>query len=146
MTPTASAFDSEALPLLLTLEEQGFEFRAASGALFIKPAERVTPELHAQLRQHRPALITLVRVYDQGVQDRVQDFRGQLEADPTTIGPFLFKAGIPYRRGDCFSCGATLPEPQYGRCWRCSLAWRMACRLPIPTDVARAYDESKVVA
>ena len=46
----------------------------------------------------------------------------------------------------CFSCGAALPEPRYGRCRRCSLAWRLAVGVPIPAEWAAAYDGARVVA
>ena len=92
------------------------------------------------------ALVTLIRICDQGVQERVAVFRAQLEADPTTIGPFLFKAGVPYGRSVCFSCGACLPDACFGRCWRCSLGWRLAYRLPVPAELAAAHDEARVVA
>ena len=143
---TPNVFDSVALPLLITLQEQGFELQVTNGALFIKPVERVTPELRAQLRQHKPALMTLVCVCDQGVQDRVEVFRAQLEADPLTVGPFLFIAGVPYSKSICFSCGAGLCDAGFGRCWRCSLAWRLAYRLPVPAETAAAHDEAKVCA
>ena len=146
MTRCPNVFDSAAFPLFITLQEQGFEFQVTGGALFIKPVGRVTPELRAQLRRHKPALMTLVCVCDQGVQERVAVFRAQLEADPTTIGPFLFTAGVPYRRSFCFSCGADLPDVCFGRCWRCSLGWRLAYRLPVPAALAAAHDEARVVA
>ena len=146
MTRCSNVFDSAALPLLITLQEQGFDLQVTGGALFIKPVERVTAELRAQLRQHKPGLTALVQVCDQGVRDRVEVFRRQLEADPTTIGPFLFKVGVPYGRGVCFSCGACLPDAYFGRCWRCSLGWRLAYRLPVPAELAAAHDEARVVA
>ena len=40
--------------------------------------------------------------------------------------------GSPLRRHGCFSCGDALPQLIYARCWRCSLAWRLACRPPPP--------------
>ena len=146
MTRCSNVFDSAALPLLITLQEQGFDLQVTGGALFIKPVERVTAELRAQLRQHKPGLTALVKVCDQEVQDRVVVFRGQLEADPTTIGPFLFTAGVPYSKGICFSCGACLPDACFGRCRRCSLGWRLAYGLPVPEELAVAYDEARVVA
>ena len=79
MTRYPNVCDSAAFPLFITLQEQGFEFQVTGGALFIKPVDRVTPDLRVKLRQHKPALITLVRVCDQGVQDRVTVFRAQLE-------------------------------------------------------------------
>ena len=110
------------------------------------PAERITAEHEQLIRQHRDALVTLVRISDVDVQDRVAVFRAQLEADSTTIGPFIYTAGVPYTRSTCFSCGAELHELRYGRCWQCSLAWRLACRLPVPAELAAAHDEARVCA
>ncbi len=93
-------------------------------------------ELRAQLDKHKPALIILVRICDQGVQDRVTVYRAQLEADPSTVGPFIYTAGVPYSKGVCFSCGVGLPDACFGRCWRCSLGWRLAYRLPVPAELA----------
>ena len=108
--------------------------------------DRLPAALQARIQQHRDALVALVRICDAGVQDRVAVFRAQLEADPTTVGPFLFTAGVPYSKGICFSCGAGLPDACFGRCWRCSLGWRLAYRLPVPAELAVAHDEARVVA
>jgi hypothetical protein len=51
---------------------------------------------------------------------------------------------VPYVRAACFSCGDSLPEPRFSRCWRCSLAWRLACRLPVSTELAAAMDAARV--
>ena len=161
-------FDSPALPLLLRLEDQGFDLRVSGTKLLIKPVSRLTPDLRADIRSNNAALITLVRTYDEGVQMRVAEYRAQLVATPSPRVPaFLFAPGVPYHVGVCFSCGDTLPPAEkrtvecrrtdgtvinvtlterFGRCWRCSLAWRLACRLQIPPELAQAYDESKVVA
>ena len=97
---TPNVFDSAALPLLFTLQEQGFELRVTNGALFIKPVDRVTLELRAQLRQHKPALMTLVCVCEQGVQDRVTVFRAQLEASPHDGRPVPVHGGCALQQGD----------------------------------------------
>src|ERR1700722_4532381 len=48
---------------------------------------------------------------------------------PVEIIPaLLFRADVPYVSGRCFSCGEETGRPAFGRCWRCSLAWRLACR------------------
>ena len=100
----------------------------------------------SEIAAHRAEIKTLMGVCDQAVQDRVMVFRGQLDADPTTVDPFLFKTGVPYAKGVCFSCGAGLQDACFGRCWRCSLAWRMAAVVPISADQAAAYDGARVVA
>ena len=147
MTPSANVFDSAALPLLIQLEGQGFDLQVTNGALFIKPTERLTPALLAQLRQHKPELITLVRVCDAGVQERLVVDKQQLANAPEGTTPdFVFRRGTPYSTAVCFSCGANLPERRYGRCWRCSLAWRMAVGVPIPAEQATAYDGARVMA
>ncbi len=143
----ADEFHTPALFLFYRLREQGFELAEGTGGrLLIKPAARLTGDLRSVTRRHKGALLALIRICDEGVRGRCDVFQDQLEASPGTVGPFLFQLSVPYQRGTCFSCGARLPEPRFGRCWRCSLAWRLVCRLPIPAELARAYDESKVVA
>jgi hypothetical protein len=82
---------------------------------------------------------------DDDVVARSAVFRQQLEATPPPAVPaFLFKAGIPYTPAVCFSCGEPNGRTTFGRCWRCSVAWRLECRLPIQADVATALDSAKV--
>ena len=146
MNAPENVLDSPALPLLLRLERSGFDLLAEGDRLFIRPEDRLTPALRAEMLPHRNALLTLVRFCDDGVQERLQVYRGQLEAAPGTRGAFLFLAGVPYTRGACFSCAAILPVPEFGRCWRCSLAWRMATGVPIPVEQGAVYDAARVVA
>ena len=40
----------------------------------------------------------------------------------------------------------TAPVVRFGRCWRCSLAWRLACELPVSAEVGAAYDSARVCA
>ena len=123
--------DGPAVPLLRQLRNQGFELAEGSGGrLLIRPIARLTPELRSVTRRHKGALLLLIRVSDEGVQARRKVFRHQQNAAPETVGPFLFRPGVPYQSGTCFSCGDRLPEPRFGRCWRCSLAWRLVCRPP----------------
>jgi hypothetical protein len=84
-------------------------------------------------------------VTDDGVKARLEVFRRQFEATPAPAVPaFLFRPGVAYVPGVCFSCGASLPEPRFSRCWRCSLSWRLACHAPVSDDLLAAYDKAKV--
>ena len=135
------------MALFRRLEDQGFDLRVSGTKLLIKPVSRLTPDLRADIRSNDAALITLVRICDEGVQERLATFKQQLREAPEGATPgFVFRRGTPYAKAVCFSCGAVLPEPRYGRCWRCSLAWRMSVGVPIPAELAQAYDESKVLA
>src|SRR5438876_599640 len=128
----SNVLESPALPLLIELEANGFRFRLEGERLLVRPVERLTPEQRRLLHQERAGVVMLVRICDAGVQDRREAFRQQLEAtSPPETPAFLFRAGMSYTAGICFSCGDSLPEPRFGRCWRCSLAWRLACRLSI---------------
>ncbi len=129
----AHLLDSPALPLLLELEDQGFDLAIKpDGGLQAKPPNRLTPEQRARIQANRPAVIALVRICDPGVQSRRELFVRLLETAPTgvVVPALLFRAGVPYQRGVCFSCGDA-PEARFGRCWRCSLAWRLALKVPI---------------
>jgi hypothetical protein len=73
-------------------------------------------------------------------------FRQQLDSTRAPgIPPFLFCPAVPYQAGLCFSCGVGLQERCFGRCWRCSLAWRLACGVPVPPLLASALDDARVV-
>lgn len=142
---TTDALTGPALPLLLRLEADGFELRAEGDRLQVRPPARLTPELLSALRQHKADLLRLVRCLDAGVQARRDVFELQLVQTPTPGVPaFLLKADVPYVKGTCFSCADPLPELRFGRCWRCSLAWRLACRLPVSADLAAAVDSARV--
>ena len=146
MTLNTGVFDGPGLPLLIELEQCGFDLDVRRGELWVRPVEQLSAEQRASIQHHRDELVTLVRICDEGVQKRVAVFRVQLTAHPRTVGPFLFTAGVPYSMGICFSCGAGLPDACFGRCRRCSLGWRLAYRLPVPTELAVAHDEARVVA
>ncbi len=142
---TADVFTGPALPLLLQLEAEGFNVVAAGDRLRVRPPARVTPELLAALRQHKADLLTLLRCCDDGVQARRAVFEYQLAQTLVPGVPaFLFRPAVAYLPGLCFSCGDGLPELRFSRCWRCSLAWRLACRLPMPGDLAAALDSARV--
>ena len=147
VTLNSGVFDGPGLPLLIELEQCGFDLDVRRGELWVRPVEQLTAEQRASIQHHRDELVTLVRICDDGVQKRLLTFKQQLSQVPEGTTPdFVFQRGTPYAKSVCFSCGAVLPEPHYGRCWRCSLAWRMAVGVPIPADRAAAYDGARVVA
>jgi len=107
----------------------------------------VTPEQRELFQQHRDAVKVLVAITtDEGVQARWDAFTVAFGATPAPRTPLFVFLDVPYACGKCFSCGDHLPEPRFGRCWRCSLAWRLACRLPVVSEVAAALDAARKVA
>lgn len=143
---TADVLNSPALPVLLQLEAAGVRFRLQGEQVLVSPRGAMTLEQREVFQQHREAVHVLVALAtDSGVQDRRNAFHAQLSATPAPRCPaFLFRPAVPYTAGVCFSCGDSLPEPRFSRCWRCSLAWRLACRLPIPAELAAALDAARV--
>lgn len=142
---TADVFTGPALSLLLRLEADGFDLMAAGDRLRVRPPARLTPDLLAALAQHKADVLLLLRCRDPDVQARATEFRRQLAAAPApTVPAFLFRLGMAYVKGACFSCGEPLPELRFGRCWRCALAWRLACQLPVPVELAAALDAARV--
>ncbi len=138
-------FDGPALPLLLALEDQGFDLRLVGGDVWVKPLERLTAAQRDQVRQHGPALRLLLAICDDGTQERVERFKQQFANTPAdSIPSFLFRPDVPYVEGGCFSCGTELPESRFGRCARCALAWRLAAGVDIPGELAAAWDEARV--
>lgn len=145
---TADVFQSPAVGILCTLKADGFRVElTADGMLSIAPRSRLTPERMEAIAACKAALKTLLRCCDTGVQARRDVFEFQLAQTPAPRVPaFLFRPGVAYVRGVCFSCGDRLPELRFGRCWRCSLAWRLACRVPIEPALAAALDDARVLA
>jgi hypothetical protein len=126
---TPNVFDSPALGILCDLEADGFRVAlTADDALSIAPRSRLTPERMQAIAAHKDAIKTLLRCCDEGVVARRDSFRAQFDAAPVDIIPAL------------------TGRPAFGRCWRCSLAWRLACRLPIPAELAVVMDTAKVSA
>src|ERR1019366_1551805 len=126
VTVTIDMLASQALPLLLKLAVAGVRFRFDGEQVLVSPRGVLTPEQREVFRQHQGAVRALVPIVtDAGVQARLAEFRQQLDATAAPGVPaFVFQLdGRPYVRRSCFSCGDALPEPRFGRCWRCSLAW-----------------------
>jgi hypothetical protein len=138
-----------AVALLRDLQRDGFDVELMpDGALSIAPRSRLTPQRMVTIATHKDALKRLlVALRETGVTVRRDVFADQLARTPAPhVPPFLFTPGIVYAKGTCFSCGDPLPELTFSRCWRCSFAWRLACQVPIPADLATALDSAKVVA
>jgi hypothetical protein len=147
MVTTDILQNGAAIALLMALHDRGLRVTVAAGRLVITPASRLTQAERAAIVQHRHDLAALVRICDAGVQDRRDMFARQLAEAPTPRFPaFLYRQGVPYVEGICFSCGDRLPDPRFGRCWRCGLAWRLAARVPINDTVATAHAEAKLSA
>ncbi len=145
MTPDAVLLDSPAVSLLATLVARGCRITADDGRLIVEPASRLTADEQRRVREHRRTLATLIR--DDGLQARRASFAAQLAATPAPQVPaFLFRPDVRYQAGACFSCGDSLPEATFGRCWKCALAWRLAAGANVPAETAAALDEARVVA
>lgn len=138
---------SPALPLLIHLEAEGFSFSHDGDRLLVRPIDRLSPELLEQVRRERDALLLLLRICDEGVQQRREVFARRLsEANQAVLPGLVFREGLPYVAGRCFSCGETTERPTFGRCGRCALAWRLAVGVAVPSDFAAVYDAAKRVA
>ena len=147
MPVTQNVLNSPAVAVLYDLEHAGLDLAVVDGRLRVWPVERLTAEHEQLIQQHRNALVTLVRICDEGVEERLAAFKQQCANTPAdSIPSFLFRPDVPYVKGSCFSCGDPITELRYGRCWRCSLAWRLAAGVPLQATQAAVYDESRVVA
>jgi hypothetical protein len=144
MAMTADVLASPVLELLMSLEIRGCDVTLDGPEICIRPAGVLTAAERATLQAHyEDARMLVLLSTDAAIHARRDVFRQQLEAAPATmVSAFLFRPDVPYVKGRCFSCGDALDAVRFGRCWRCSLAWRLACRLSIPTS---EYDEARVV-
>ena len=161
--------DSPALDLLLTMERDELQIEATDAdVLRISPAARLDADRLAMVRRYKPELLRLIRMCDDGVQARLVSYRQQLEAAPAWQVPaFWFRPDVPYQAGVCFSCGDRLPPAdvrtitcertdgtsvevtltsRFGRCWRCAFAFRLAVGAELPSPVAQARDEAKLLS
>ena len=142
-----AVFTSPALPTFLQAEAAGARFKLDGGQVFVTPRGLLSAAQRTVFREHQDAVRALVTIAtDEAVQARRDVFARQLDATPAPGVPaFLFRPGIGYQAGVCFSCGYRLHEWRFGRCWRCSLAWRLAARVPIPAALANALDAARVL-
>ena len=127
MSQATDVLHSAALPLLVELEAQGFALALSDvGRLRVEPGSRLTAEQRASLTAHGAEVVDLLRACDAGVRARRASFECQMALlGAGVVSSLTFKTGTPYAAGVCFSCGDGLQRPfRFGRCWRCSLAWR----------------------
>jgi hypothetical protein len=144
----ATVVDSPAVRIMSDLHRAGFHVALrADGVLSIAPRSRLSPERMHMILRCKDEMKRVLRACDEQVLARRDAFAEQLARTPAPSVPaFLFKTGIPYVKGTCFSCGDRLEECAFGRCWRCSLAWRLVCRAPVPSELADAWDDARVSA
>ena len=71
MSADSRVFDSPALPLLLELEQAGFDFSVRDGELWVNPVDQLTAKQRASIRLYQDELVTLIRCCDNGVQDHL---------------------------------------------------------------------------
>ena len=128
---------SGAVAILCALERDGFTVQLTpDDAILIAPRASLTPDRRRQIVEQKTAIKMLLRCCDPGVQDRRERFTAQLEtAPPGVLVPRFVFRDVPYANGDCHACGDGLAGAQWGSCWRCALARRLACRAPIPADL-----------
>ena len=124
MTWKSSSAPDSAVAVLCALEEDGFDLEAVNGRLRVSPAHQLTARHRAAIRRYREPLVVLVLSCDPGVLSRRTLFKRQWIVGRATI--FLVCPNLGWQKGRCFSCADDLNAQRYGRCWRCSLAWRWA--------------------
>jgi hypothetical protein len=115
-----------AAEVLAELESRQVAVLVEGGRLFLRPADRVSPDLIAHVRSVKPALLALLRpspattpATPASVAARVASFRA-------TGSPWVLVPALMYEAGRCFSCGEPNPDVIYGRCLACSEAlWRV---------------------
>jgi hypothetical protein len=144
---TTEVIGSTAERILSDLRHDGFRVELTpEDAVTIAPRSRLTSERMQAIAASKNALKVLLR-NDAGVVERRVVFEQQLACTPPPRVPaFMFKEGVAYASGLCFSCGDELSELTYARCWRCSIAWRLACGLTLSSELAKALDGAKVIA
>ena len=127
-TPGVDAIESPALPLLFELGRQGCICRLTNeGELRVHHASKMTDDQAAMLKKFTLEIKELLRCDDDGVVERSAEFRRQISGSPKNSLPtFIFKTGLPYRRGECFSCAEPLEAFRISRCERCTLAMHLA--------------------
>ena len=90
MTLNTGVLDGPGLPLLIELEQCGFDLDVRRGELWVRPVEQLSTEQRASIQHHRDELVTLVRCCDDGVQERLAAFKQQLMEVPEGSTPERF--------------------------------------------------------
>lgn len=159
--------ESPAVGLLLDLERDSFRVEVTEAdTIRVSPADKLDSDRLEAIRRDKSDLLALVRLCDDGVQERLIAYRTQLaDALPPRVPAFLFRDGVLAATRVCCSCGDALPPPErrtvtctrtdwssiqvelrerYGRCWRCLFAFRVAVGADLPVAVANARDREAV--
>lgn len=145
--PIPDIFSSPVFTVVVQLDHDGFQFRLTpDGRVEVRPISRLPADVRALFVEHQADLRLIVAVAtDPGVHERRDAFRRLIDAAaPGTLPACLSREGISYRAGVCFSCGDALPDLHFGRCWRCSVAWRLSAGVPVPSSLADALDTARV--
>lgn len=137
--PSKSVFDTPGVSLLCELEDAALTAGApltalvqADGRLTLGPNQILTAERSARIKEHRQALLLLVRCVDDGVVERRAGFVEQIKRAAGVVAPALrFRACRGVTVGHCVSCNEPWSSPI---CWRCQLAARLALRGDVPAD------------
>ena len=127
-----------ALTLLLSLEHRGVDLELDDDDLLVGPRSLLTDTEIAEIKRHKAALIRLIQICDEAVQERVESFKKQKPSTAPVLEP-----GYRYVAGVCFSCGDRHPDRhRWGRCWRCVLALQLTWNLTIePGDQNKDGDD-----
>ena len=86
---TTDVLRSPAVAVLCGLEHAGLDLAVVSGRLRVWPVERLTTEHEQLIQRYRDELVTLVRICDEGVQERLAAFKQQLRETPEGQHPRL---------------------------------------------------------
>lgn len=87
MYRTNDVLNSPAVAVLCGLEHAGLDLAVVNGRLRVWPVERLTNDHEHLIQQHRDALVTLVGICDEGVQERLAAFKRQLREAPEGTHP-----------------------------------------------------------
>lgn len=137
-----------AFDVLVSLADAGVEFKLEGARVLFRHHQGLVTEEHrrALVADHGSARLLVPMLNDPGVRARWQVFRAAFDEAPANVIPSnVFLPGTPYLKGICFSCGDRLRQPLFRRCWRCSLAWRLASRGCSCRASARACDRARVM-
>jgi hypothetical protein len=136
----------EVVPLILEIEAAGVELAVEGRQLLARPDTKLSADHRARLKAQYAPVVALLRTFDDGVKDRRTVFEGQIAAagDRVVLPLLTYRPDLAYVADRCWSCGDALERPTFGRCWRCSVAWRLAAGVQVP-ELAHALDGAKAV-
>src|SRR5688572_4356032 len=103
---TGEVLDSATVTLCAQLIGDNFQLTLEAGdVLAITPRSRLTSAMMADILAHKAGLKRLAALMDPALTARVVAFQRLHAATPAPRVPaFLFRLGVPYQPGVCFSC------------------------------------------